>query len=242
MHLKALSLYERARVTHAEAYQLAQDLKRALGGSGDPEELADAILALKQSAKLLDDARKECGKVCELFERLCCLAWLTRGTGEPIRTPYTTASPTCKQVPAVPARDSAEYARLLEHYGIPEGSPFRPHWPSLLDAVSRDLAAGKTIPPGCDPARMLQVFRVTTRLKQSLLPANEVLRQPDPDLLRSLYEIVRVLDPVLVTARAALASVKAEDLERDTAAAHEPAEASVLSADDDNDNDESSPF
>jgi hypothetical protein len=188
-------LYGYSRKVHQESYKRLLALERLLTQEGELTELGDAVFALRKTEELLEDARKECGKLLTLMEKLTCLRWLaTSKTHEPIRTEYCTASPDVKQTVSVPPKDSDDYKSLLKHFEIPDGAPFMPHWPSLLKRVSADIAAGQPIPPGCDPSKMVQVCVVRTlKKKRPILDEGEAPALEDPEVLRRSYALFDAL-------------------------------------------------
>ncbi len=188
-------VYAEARAAHERCYRQIMDAQRALVAEGDLRELGDAVFALKKSEDLLEDARKECGKLKSLVEKITCVRWLNQGDHDPIRTEYCTASPDIKQTVSVPSKDSPEYKALLTHFGIPEGAPFAPHWPSLMKQVSANLAAGQPIPAGCDPNKMIEVCVVRTLKKgRPILDEGEALPYESPEVLRDAAELLFQLD------------------------------------------------
>lgn len=184
------NFYGMARGAHQQLYGLMLQMNRLLQQTTELTELADAVFALRKTEELLEDTRKECSKLLELAEQVTCIRWLACSDHEPIRSEYCTASPDVKQTVAIPSKSSPEYAALLKHYGIPEGSPFVPHWPSLLKQVSADLAAGGSIPPGCDPNKMIRVCKVRTLTKKKpILDEGEAVPLISVEALKESYSV-----------------------------------------------------
>ncbi len=95
----------------------------------------------------------------------------------------------------MPSKDSPEYKALLTHFGIPEGAPFAPHWPSLMKQVSANLAAGQPIPAGCDPNKMIEVCVVRTLKKgRPILDEGEALPYESPEVLKQAADLLARLD------------------------------------------------
>ena len=123
-----------------------------------------------------------------LAEKLCCLAWVRRGVPENIKTAHCNAAPNVKHSPKIPKEGSEDYEKLLQFYGVPSGTPFRPHWPALRDRISEDIAAGRNVPPGIDPNAMLPAYTVSTRKKQDILSAGDGTTVTDPDLVAATVQ------------------------------------------------------
>lgn len=179
-----ITAYAEARRAHMMMCQQFVMVEQQLRGSRDMKELADAVHALKQISDLANDIKKEANRRKEFFERLCCAVWMN-GDGSPIKTEYCTGSPEVKQTVATPKSDTPEYADFCKHFGVDPSLPFRPHWPTMLDRISDDLAQGKPLPPGCDPSTVWTVFRVATR-RIKPIDGDTV---EDPELLRATYEL-----------------------------------------------------
>lgn len=182
-----VELYAEARRAHAAVLLKLHEVKTEFAGSGDMAELADAVYALKETEKLAEDVEKETRKLRELAEKLCCAAWLS-SDGDVIRTNYVSATPEVKQTMETPKPGTEGYAALCAHFGVNPDSPYRPHWPSMLEVVSADLAAGRPAPPGLNPEKTWTVFRVATRKKKAIdVPGG--VRLSSPVLLREMYAL-----------------------------------------------------
>jgi hypothetical protein len=177
---------------HASIYKLLLELKSGATIRSLPE-LVDLVYALKKSSELLDDVRKEVDQLKEFIERLACLAWLTQASGENVKTEYCTGTPDVKQMAKVPKPGTEEYVALMNHFGVDPSSPVRPHWPSMVERLSAELAEGKPLPPGCDPASVYQVFRVKILKKRPVLDDKEALAIQNPHRLKILYRLVDTL-------------------------------------------------
>lgn len=202
MHREAKSLYADTRIAHASVFNRLLRLQAVVAGES-AEELVDVIYALREAAELLDDARKECNRLSEVAQRLACVAWM-QTDGSPVRTDYCIGSPDVKQTASTPRPGSPEYDQLIEFFGVPASSPFRPHWPSMVDAISELGKQGKPLPPGIDPTKMMTVFKVTVRKKKPVLDEDIALPPQTPDMLRAQAEIALALRDLSATAQLAL--------------------------------------
>jgi len=169
------------------------ELKRIQGEKPDIEALTDSVYALKEAHNALSDMCKEIKRLYSLFERLACMGWSMKGDYEPIRTKHCTGSPDLKQTVVTPKAGTPEYEAFREHFGVPEGIPFRPHWPSMLEAITEDVKNGRPLPPGCDPSKMMTEYKVTIRNKKGI----EEGQISDPELLKKEYELFKVLPGIV---------------------------------------------
>lgn len=194
-------LYLLARTTHQTAYTLMVAAEQQIKSARSKEELADAVYALKAIVDLFDDSRKESQRRVELAEKMCCMIWASdiMADGAPIRTPYCTASPEMKETPKTPKAGTPEYAEFCAHFGIDASTPFRPHWPSVLEASMQRLRDGLPPIPGCDPNDVWTVFRVTTRKKKGVAPDGVAYDEPSLDALKRSYEREQKLAAALAT-------------------------------------------
>jgi len=184
MRVKDKELYAKTRQMHAEFCMLQPDIEKSLSEATNLEDLADTIYTLRESQKFFEWMKKEVGKTLTLAERLCCLAWVRRNVAENIKTKHCIAMPDIKQGPRIPREGSPEYEELLQFYGVPSGTPFRPHWPALRDRIAEDIKAGRPVPKGIDPNAMTPSYVVKTRKKQPILDDGEASDYPtDPDLV-----------------------------------------------------------
>lgn len=165
----ALETYKRVKNANWEIATLLESIRVQQGNSADEKELVDSILVLDQAAKTLDSLRKETNRVKERLETLACKRWMEIGTGEPLRTEYCTGSPDVKQAPRIPKEGTEDYQKMCQYFGIPDGAPFRPHWPSMMERVSEEQRSGMALPPGVDPNGVITVFKVTVRKKRPIL-------------------------------------------------------------------------
>ena len=170
MKSHARDLYKLAWDFHQEYYRmLIASRGKAVDGEESLEDMVDTMRALRDAAKMIDDMRKESDKLRDTVAKKTCLAWLVANVGDVIKTEYATGTPTVKQMPKLPKPGTEEYALLCKHFGIDEASPFRPHWPSMLERISEDLANGKPLPAGCDLSSVYQIFDVAIRSKKPIL-------------------------------------------------------------------------
>lgn len=185
-------IHSEARRAHEHIYMRLLELKRLQSEKPDIEALTDSVYALKEAEAALKDVAREVKKLYNLFERLACMGWSMKGDLEPIRTKHCTGSPDLKQTVITPKAGTPEYEEFRKHFGVPEGIPFRPHWPSMLEAITEDVKAGRPLPPGCDPSKMMTEYRVTIRNKKGV----EEGQVSDPELLKKQYEVFSCLTTI----------------------------------------------
>jgi len=169
----AQEVFSAVKSLHAEVYGHLLALKSGTQTSNDKEELADLVLAMKHSLKYLKDLQKEVNQCANMAERIACLLWLKEGTGEPIRTEYTTATPTIKEVAAIPTRrkNPEAFAALMRGLNVPADlwidsdvdEVVRVHWPGFVEYMTRRAGAGLPLPAGIDPHKVYPLYSLTVR-------------------------------------------------------------------------------
>lgn len=185
--------YAAARRAHWELADATERTRVALARSPDVGELADAVYALRETSTLLEDLRKEADRLKGELERQCCATWVKIGRGDPVRTAYCTGSPDVKQTPKTPRPGTPEYGEFCRHFGVDPGGFFRPHWPSLLEAMTDAASRGLPAPPGCDPAQTWTVFKVKVTKRRPVLDGDEAPEVQRPEHLRELYDLMKAL-------------------------------------------------
>lgn len=174
MHALAIELFRTARDTHAKLHGLLLRLDKEVKNSHDLKELADIAYAVDEVRKLADDTRRESAAVNELSEKLCCALWTVMGSSEPIRTATVTATPDSKLIATLPSRKKQpeEYKTLMIGLGMaPEAADqdiFKPHWPGIMDHITRLASEGKPLPPGIDPGKTYTQYKLVFRAKKEV--------------------------------------------------------------------------
>ena len=229
MRVKDKELYAKTRQMHATFCMLQPDIEKSLSEATNLEDLADTIYTLRESQKFFEWMKKEVGKTLTLAERLCCLAWVRRNVAENIKTKHCVAMPDIKQGPRIPREGSPEYEELLQFYGVPSGTPFRPHWPALRDRITEDIKAGRPVPKGIDPSAMIPSYVVKTRKKQPILDDGEASDYPtDPDLVAQALNSVNCIKSKELTDALTQLHDFADTLQRLMVAVAAPAQAQSL--------------
>lgn len=186
------SIHSEAMRLHNHVYLKLQELKEQHFKHLDLKAFVDSIYALKEADRVLEDIGKEVRRLTGLLEKMTCVAWTQKGDYEPIRTGLCTGSPDSKPTVKTPKAGTPEYAEFCKHFGIDPASPFRPHWPSMLAKISEDMAAGKPIPPGCDPNEIITQYVVTIRNKKGV--GEGVVS--DPELLKKQHQLLAAMRQV----------------------------------------------
>jgi hypothetical protein len=170
MRESLVELYRRAKSFHEQAYRITSELQSAVRQCRSQEDLADDVYAIRQATKFVEDARKEMGKLERLAEKMCCALWVQAGLGDPISTRHCSASPDVKMMASLPNRHTQPeaYEKLMRHLGVPESlwrdgdhASVEIHWLGFTDMLSRDLAAGRPLPPGIDPEKTYPEYRLS---------------------------------------------------------------------------------
>lgn len=165
---KTIDVYHRAQKLHRLVVENLFRLRETINEM-TVEEMVDVALGLRETARLLNDGRKECDDCLKTFEQAVCLLWvhksLTNNSEDPVRGEYAIGTPRVKLMMHMPKRDTEEYSTLLASMGVPESDLVRPHWPSMVDHVSTLLSEGKQPPPGMS-GETYDLYTVTLRKRK----------------------------------------------------------------------------
>lgn len=163
-----LRIYHQIQRVHRNMIEQVFKLKKTIA-SRSLEEMVDLAFGLKETASLLDDARKECTACQEILEEVACVLWVQKslqdGTDESIHGEFATGTPRVKTMMHIPKRGTDEYEVLMASMGVVNGDLIRPHWPSMVDHVTNLLSEGKEPPPGMS-GKTYQRHNVTLRKRK----------------------------------------------------------------------------
>jgi hypothetical protein len=157
-------------------YQYLLSLQKDLEEEIDEKELADISFALRECENLLQDVRKEVSKTLARAKHSTCYVWtakqMSNPNGEPIRTPYVTATPEIKMyVPFPSKKDKEGWSELMEYLGVSKETAdnelVRPHYNSMLELCTRLSKEGKPLPPGLDPSKQKPIHDLRFRKTQT---------------------------------------------------------------------------
>ncbi len=151
---RVLDVYAIAKQLHEEGFSNLARVRQDLANSPDLSQIVDVIAVLKKIEALLKDSKVETEKAIKQLSRGACMLYVKEGKiGETIRTDWICANPDSKTIPKMPREkdDPEAYAAMAEHFGIPAGVPFRPHWPSMVEYCTSQEANFKPLPPGVNP-------------------------------------------------------------------------------------------
>lgn len=180
MRQSAKDMHRKVREAHAAAHEAIVRMTSEVKDCLDIKELADFAYATQDAWKLADDTRKQLNILHELVEKIAGVLWATTSMdGEPIRTEYCTATPNPKPIATIPKRstDPEAYKTLMLHLGVPEAllntdnedkEVIRPHWPGFVDYLTRELAAGRPLPPGIHPDKTYMKYNLSIRAKKGV--------------------------------------------------------------------------
>lgn len=176
----ALEKYETVRGVFLECFDFVIDVQNTVKSTPlSLERMTDLAYVCKESAKLLDDLRKEYTRLGETLEKLTCAIWIREtdigeNTQPNIKGVLATGTPDMKMAARVPReKDEPEkYHALLKHLGFNDititNSLASLHWPKLTEYVTALTEEGKPLPPGFDPTDSYPVYRL--RLTAYLQP------------------------------------------------------------------------
>jgi flagellar biosynthesis component FlhA len=174
MPKQAVEVFNTVKRAHEEIYKALKELKVLASQTVDIRDLADIAHAINQAQQLTADTDKDFRLTLETVKKALCVMWTreTDATGEPIRTLYVTASPSVKMMLSVPSRktDYENYEKLMRSLNIPEHLWNQPvgesaivqvHFPGFVEYVSGLVERGEQLPEGCDPKRLVPIYKVT---------------------------------------------------------------------------------
>lgn len=165
---RLLKLYADIQRNYESAIGVMSNAKNAVGKDLDLDLACDTIAVLKKCEDLLRDLKSECNKNVGLLSRVVVNLYM-RSTAmqecQPVRTAWVTATPEVKPRPALPKRseDPDGYSALCGYFGIDPDSPFRPHYPAMVEYVASLDADMKPMPPGISKDMTKSEYVVTCR-------------------------------------------------------------------------------
>jgi len=182
-------VYAICKAAHAECYAALRSVhqKQALL---PVEELVDCQFAMRESAALLEDLRKELNKTISVQAGITCAKWVLDpmvDTSKPIAGTHANGHPHMATRTATPHfdKDPVAYNLIMDWLNIPED--LRDHgkilyeegefeteivkinWPGFQDYLSRITEMGYPLPPGIVEASTWKEALVTCRKMQDLL-------------------------------------------------------------------------
>jgi hypothetical protein len=191
LRLMLHDVYGRAKDTHFKLYQEIGNARK-MASRLSLTEMVDLFFIFDQSARRIEDLRKEIDAFGRSMIQLICARWvqdsLNNGnSAEPIRGQLATGSPDVGQSVNLPKSDSPEFLELCEFFGIPadKANLIRFHWPTMTEWVSQLLADGKNV-PSC-----LKNQKTHTEYKCKLLPKSS---NPIDDVLSAMRSELGISD------------------------------------------------
>lgn len=145
---------------------------KTLHEESDLEELADMVYTVTKVLELFKEVEKKTRGTTELAERLLCMLWAQRSDAEPVRTSHCTITPRIRMAAQIPKKGTPEHEALMQYLNISpelqETDAVRPHWPGLVDLMTKLLTEGRPLPQGVDPSKTYPVYGVTIRSKKGI--------------------------------------------------------------------------
>lgn len=138
------------------------------------EDAVDLGFLLREIAACADDLKKEVNHVKELLERVICMKWIANSLNDlskagPIHGELAIGIPDVKQAATLPRQkdDPEGYDAFIKRIGVMGAARkfglVRPHWPTVIEYLSRLAEQGKPLPPGISTTKTYPVYRVTFR-------------------------------------------------------------------------------
>lgn len=175
---KAKDFYRAVLESYMTLQEHMKELEVALKSQTKLVDLADCDYAIDRAYELADTMRKKIKHLGELSTKLTVIKYLTdpTTTGDPIRTEYVTVSPSMVLVPQVPSREKApeHYEQFMRDLGVSDEESIKsgvvaPHWPKLVEHITKLAENGEPLPAGCDPSKTYPVYDCKRRKKKEVL-------------------------------------------------------------------------
>jgi hypothetical protein len=134
----------------------------------DPAVLMDAIYALKQSAKHVEDLRKELNKSLERLQKLGCLAMAQLPEAR-LDGQWATGSPLITEQPYMPDSKAENYPAFMEALGISGDllarGTVKPSFSGVQNLIADAASEGRPVPHALKSAKLIKKFTVVARSK-----------------------------------------------------------------------------
>jgi len=154
----AKTLLRRAQELHgwlvAAHYALMPVVER---GAMSESDLVDIGFLNRETAAILDEARKECSARMEIIGRVLAIHIMKRdinSSNPTLKTTGTlaTASASPRMIPVMPKKGTPEYCELLMHFGLSketaESGALVPHWTHMSEVLTERAYTGEPLPAG----------------------------------------------------------------------------------------------
>lgn len=179
----AQELYSKTLQFYIAVYQDIQGYREETSRLNSIQDQADLAYVVREIEKLLDDIRKEVGKLERQSHMLSAVLWLKDPTQLNenlwIETDYCKAKPKIEKSPVLPKFKSEpeEYAKMMRFFGVKEEhiplDILRVHWKNMKEFINGRLVEGYSTPPGIDPDKLFTDYTLSIRKKKGILDDNE---------------------------------------------------------------------
>jgi hypothetical protein len=173
-----VQLYKEARSLHESFVKVDAALRKELTTNPNVEDHADAVYALRELAKLADEVRKKANSISEISQKLACVIQVATKNTDTIRTDHCIGTTDVKPIVTLPKQSTQpeQFAALMNWLGIPaamwdrgdDHSVVKPHWPGMMNYLAEQMAAGRSLPPGVDPNKVYDEYKLTVRSKKGV--------------------------------------------------------------------------
>jgi hypothetical protein len=135
---------------------------------GDPSLLMDAIYALKQTAKHVEDMRKELNKSLERLQKLGCLA-MAQLPEPKLAGEWATGSPLITEQPYMPSHSDEGYPAFMQALGVSDEllqrGTVKPSFSGVQNLIASAAENGLPVPPALKSAKLIKKYTVVARSK-----------------------------------------------------------------------------
>jgi len=166
---------------HATLYTALSRMRDKANVAGlTQSDRVDVAYVLKEAAKLLDDLRKEANHSRELIENVACAVFVQEHAAslDPpsnIKGQFVTGTPDVKEAASLPRKsvDPDRYYAMMKALGVEdsalEADVVRPHWPTIVDLLTKRAEAGLQPIAGIDPSSTYPVYSIRLLCRQDPL-------------------------------------------------------------------------
>ena len=194
---EALKRYQNLRAVYVDCFDFVVDVQRTVASTPlELERMTDLAYICKESAKVLDDLRKEYQRLHDVLEKLTCALWVRQSETDAspehnIKGVLATGTPDMKLAVRLPkeGENPEAYKALLTYLGFDEltiqNGLASLHWPKMVDYATALAGEGKPLPPGINPEDQYPIYK----LKLHSVNRPEALYRKVDETLKELHSM-----------------------------------------------------
>ena len=161
-----IDIYARIHHLYNDIADRSSVLKKFFAHMDDLNSVADMAMLLKESANLLDGARKELEKAESVLANVAMLKAASNGDLEIPEGRYAKARIATRSAVKIPSysRDPEGYKELCEALGLEFNPLSRLHWPTIKEWISEKIANGEQLHPALEKYRVYNESSLVTTI------------------------------------------------------------------------------